>query len=197
MARLSRREILFGASIAMAAPMLLTPKRASAASSAAQYPIISVKLKRKLAKIVPSIDHHRKYYPCLATLIDDIKLDCVYLIEADAYVQQWANSGRTVLSLDRVTDIEESPSRLPPKLADKLYRSGESGMGYHVFTIVFDDGSRLPCRTGDAVDFVEMPNEFAGRKIVNALPHVGRKQILDGAAQGRNAAYFWCPFRFA
>ena len=105
MIRLSRREILFGASAALAAPVLLASR--PAVSEEAKFPVISAELKRKLSKIVPSLDHQNKYYPCLVTLVDNIKLDSVYLIEADEYEKRWANTGRTILPLHRVANIEE------------------------------------------------------------------------------------------
>ena len=68
-------------------------------------------------------------------------------------------------------------------------------MGYYLFTLVFDDGSQLPCRTSDTVDFVDLPHSFSDRKIVNVLPHVGQKVLPAGKPQGHSAAAVWCPFR--
>jgi hypothetical protein len=195
--RPSRRNFI-AASAALAASFGARAALPADIKPAKPYPLLSHDLKLQLEAIQPSIgSHHIKFYPCLATLIDGRKLDGVCLIDAETFERELSNSGRAVVSLDRVKSIANSPSRLPPKLAGKIYRSGEAGMGYFIFTLVFDDGSRLPCRTTDVVDFVEIPHSFEGRKIVNVVPHAGRQEILAGKTQGHDAAHFWCPYRTA
>ena len=193
----SRREALLGVSGGLALSSVPHWARAAADPREQQYPVITKLLATELKSITPSVKKQVKLYPCLATLTDGRQLDGVYMIAAGDFLKIEDPESRTVLPLGRVAHIEESPTRLPAKLADKIYRSGESAMGYYLFTLVFDNGEHLPCRTGDSVDFVDLPRSFADKKIVNVLPHVGQKVVPAGKPQGHSAAAVWCPFRAA
>ncbi|MFZ1990502.1 MAG: hypothetical protein WAW96_12110 [Alphaproteobacteria bacterium] len=193
----SRREALLGVSAGLAASSLPHIARAAVDPKEQQYPVITKLLAEELKAIAPSIKKQAKLYPCLATLTDGRQLDGVYMISAADLLRIDDIESKTILPLGRVAHIEESPTRLPAKLANKIYRSGESAMGYYLFTLVFNDGAQLPCRTGDSVDFVDLPHSFADRKIVNVLPHVGQKVVPAGKPQGHGAAAVWCPFRAA
>lgn len=194
---LCRREVLLGVTALSA--MAAIPRAARAAIDPAEqkFPLITRALAAELKVIEPSVAKNTKLYPCLATLTDGRQIDGVYMVDAGAFLKIDDLSDRTVLPLSRVAHIENSPTRLPAKLANQIYRSGEYGMGYYVFTLVFDDGSRLPCRTGDLVDFLDLPDAFAARKIARVLPHVGDKVVPLGKPQGHSAAAVWCPFRVA
>ncbi|HXZ67475.1 MAG TPA: hypothetical protein VEH07_02700 [Alphaproteobacteria bacterium] len=193
----SRREALLGVSAGLALSSVPRLARAAVDPKERQYPVITKLLAAELKGIEPSIRKHARLYPCLATLTDGRQLDGVYMIAAADFLKIEDPEARTVLPLGRVAHIEESPTRLPAKLANKIYRSGESAMGYYLFTLVFSDGSHLPCRTGDSVDFVDLPHSFTDRKIVSVLPHVGQKVVPSGKPQGHSAAAVWCPFRAA
>ena len=193
----SRREMLRGVSGALAFASVPGLAGAAIDPREQQFPLITKPLAAELKAIEPSIHKQAKLYPCLATLTDGRQLDGVYMIDATTFLKLDDPNSRTVLPLSRVAHIEESPTRLPAKLANKIYRSGESAMGYYLFTLVFEDGSHLPCRTSDSVDFVDLPRSFAGRKIVNVLPHVGQKVVPQGGLQGHGASSVWCPFRAA
>ena len=194
---LSRRTALLAGAAGLAVGGLSSLARAAIDPKAEQFPLITKPLAAELKSITPSIKKQAKLYPCLATLTDGRQLDGVYMISASDFLRIDDIESRTILPLGRVAHIEESPTRLPPKFADRIYRSGESAMGYYLFTLVFDDGTHLPCRTGDSVDFVDLPHSFGNRKIVNVLPHVGQKVMPAGAPQGHGAAAVWCPFRAA
>ena len=160
---------------------------------------------RKLFKIEPSRDCELLYYPCQVLLENNEQLDTVYVVEEKAYFKVWGvypedDPGKKSISIERVEDIKESPYRLPAKLANKMYKAGESGMGYCVFTLVMRNGDRLPFVTGDAVDFPNLPPNYSYKDIVDLLPHVGRDKLQDKEHNWirlpytTSAEYFWCLF---
>jgi hypothetical protein len=155
---------------------------------------ITIKQKEQLLKIVPSKDGQLKYRPCKVTLKNGDKLDNVYLVDEDSYFKVWGvmpnhDSGKKSVLIEDVVEIEDSPNRLPPNLADKIYESGESGMGYCIFKIVFDNGDILDVLTGNAVDFVPIPSGLTSQNIKDVVPHQGsRIKYKDGPE------YYWCLF---
>ena len=122
-------------------------------SSRFQY--VSADLYRQIQKILPSGDGRQESYrPARVVLRDGKQLDYVCMIEASSYIQTWGvwpedDSGKEQVSFDDIVSIEESSSRLPPAIANKLYKAGESGMGYCIFTLVFDDGTEQVCTSGN------------------------------------------------
>ena len=164
------------------------------------YPEIGDDLGRQLAAIEPSVDDDVAYYPCAVALADGRTVERVYVVEALQYIRHWGiflNEGPAdrEIAIEDVRRIGESPHRLPAALATKLYRAGESGMGYMIFTIVFEDGSCLPCLTGDAVDFLDLPAAFASKAMIDVLPHTGREAMLAHRPLAKNARSFWCLHR--
>ncbi len=156
---------------------------------------IPAALYEQLLQVEPSYDGGMEYRPCLVTLNDGRKVDCVYVVHEQQYIRHWGvwpedDSGKQSLLIEYVSGIEESPSRLPPKIANKIYNAGESGMGYCVFTLVFTDGSTQAYVTGNAVDFVALPNGKAARDIRKVLPHEGRQ--AENQKQGLD--YYWCIY---
>ena len=97
------------------------------------------------------------------------------------------DGGKLEARVEDVTSIRQSPSRLPPQFANKLYKAGESGMGYCVFTLLFSDQSRQAYLTGNAVDFLEYPEDKTPSDVVAVLPHVG----LD-EEHLQSWLYYWC-----
>ncbi len=192
-----RRELLRGVSAALTVASAPALARAAIDPAEQKYPVITRALANELKSIEPSYAKHTKLYPCLATLTDGRQIDGVYMLDAGAFLKIDDLGNRIVLPLARVAHIEDSPTRLPAKIADHIYRAGEYGMGYYVFTLVFADGARLPCRTGDLVDFLDLPDGYSVHKVIRALPHVGQKVVPPGKPQGHAAAAVWCPFRAA
>ena len=136
-----------------------------------------------------------KYYPCQVTLDDGTVMDRVYVVSDQPYYQLWGvwpkdDRGKKEVDIRKVTDISESPSRLPIEIANEIYRAGESGMGYCLFELEFKDGQRQACVTGNAVDFVPMPRGKATEDIVWVLPRKGRND--PNLVHGHD--YFWCLF---
>jgi hypothetical protein len=79
---------------------------------------------------------------------------------------------------------------LPPKIAQKIYDGGESGMGYYAFRLKFTDGSVQAYSTGGAVDFISLPEGKKMSDIEDVDLHVGQRD-----AGKRKALYFyWCLY---
>ena len=117
--------------------------------------------------------------------------DIYYALEA--FLEPFVDNGTWMpASPDAVfKDIRESGSRLPPDIADQLYEAGESGMGYCIFTIVFDDGSRQAYATGNAVDFIDYPTNRGPQNVTAVLPHKGRE---DPVRREGGANFLWCLY---
>ncbi|MFH1227487.1 MAG: hypothetical protein V1701_06245 [Planctomycetota bacterium] len=150
-------------------------------------PRITPQLLEQLRNVKPSIDQFAtviEYYPCKVTLKDGRSFDRVYVQELESYIKHWSikptnDTFKYTIPIAEVARIEESPLRLPAKLADKMYQTGESGMGYCVFTLVLEDGRKLPYITGNAVDFPNLPPDVNSSMIIDLLPHEGKEELQD------------------
>lgn len=151
-------------------------------------------LAEQLRRVPPSHDGKLKYHPCRVTLDDGQVLDHVYIVEARAFIVKWGiwpedDPGKRSVPIERVVSVEESPCRLPAALANKLYKAGESGMGYCAFTVEFKDGTRQAYVTGNAVDFIDAPAGLRASDAVRVDPHKGHNESpLHGPD------YFWCLY---
>jgi hypothetical protein len=117
---------------------------------------------------------------------------CVYVVADGLYIKYWGvypeqDRHKSYIYVSDVEAFAESPRRLPAQFANKLYASGESGMGYTIFTVVFSDGSRQAYGTGNAVDFIRYPK--GPSDVSDVLPHEGRKANPVPAPK-----YYWCLF---
>lgn len=159
-------------------------------------PIISSDLLEQLRRVAPSTDGMMEYRPCLVRLKDSRELDRVYVVEEDAYLSVWGvypedDHGKSSVNLNDVASIEDSPTRLPAAIANRIYEAGESGMGYCTFHLVLRDGRALSCVTGNAVDFVNLPPGVTSDVIVDV-----RHERVDTRYQYCPAAdYHWCLYR--
>lgn len=82
----------------------------------------------------------------------------MYVVAEGPYIRHWGvypqqDRGKKHISVADVDALAESPMRLPARFANKVYTSGESGMGYTIFTVVFADGSRQAYGCGNALIF--------------------------------------------
>jgi len=151
--------------------------------------------KEQLLKVAPSKDWTMEYRPCQVTLKNGDRLDNVYVQEEQSYLKTWgvmldADSGKRYLLIEDVTEINESPNRLSPDLANKIYDAGESGMGYCLYKLVLDNGQTIDVCVGNAVDFVPLPDGLTTKNIKDVLPHqASRKNIVNGPE------YYWCLFK--
>lgn len=97
--------------------------------------------------------------------------------------------GKRFVRIEDVLKVEDSPTRLPAQFANEIYKHGESGMGYTIFTVVFSDGERQACGTGNAVDFIRYPDGKGPEDVVAVLPHEGRNAQPVGAPD-----WYWCLY---
>lgn len=79
---------------------------------------------------------------------------------------------------DDVVEVRECPYRMPAVLATKLYRAGESGMGYQLFTLDLHSGENFVFVTGTIVDFPDLPEGITCRDILDVHPHEGRERTF-------------------
>lgn len=148
-----------------------------------------------LKGIEPSGGRELLYYPCRAILKSGEAFDAVYIVAEKPYMKHWGvypenDHGKRWIKMEDIAEVGESPIRLPAQFANEIYRNGESGMGYTIFTIVFADGSRQAYGMGNAVDFIRYPNGKGPKDIVAVIPHEGRNDPtrVDGAE------YYWCLY---
>jgi hypothetical protein len=142
------------------------------------------------------------YYPCLVTLHDCTSLDRVYLVSQAPWIKLWgvhprSDSGKSEVLVSDLLSVVESPSRLPAPFATELYKAGESGMGYTVFTVVFKTTipflrRRKTYLTGNAVDFIAYPLGKGPKDVVSVLSHVGRRSA--SLAKKVQPKYYWCLY---
>lgn len=135
-----------------------------------------------------------EFRSCQVTLKNGDVLDNVYIAELDSYLKDWGmlpnyDSGKMSILIEDIENITSSPNRLRPELANKLYQAGESGMGYCIFKMIFDNGQTLDVLTGNAVDFVPIPIGLTTDNIIDVLPHAGSR---TNYTNGIN--YYWCLF---
>jgi hypothetical protein len=153
------------------------------------------KQKEQLLQVIPSNDQFIDYRPCQVTLKTGNIITNVYIQEEQSYLKVWGvmpdlDSNKKYILIEDIEEIKESPNRLRPDLATKLYKAGESGMGYCIFKLVFDNGQTLDIATGNAVDFVPIPNGLTTKNFKDVLPHQGSRQNF---AKGLN--YSWCLYK--
>jgi hypothetical protein len=159
-----------------------------------RYPALPRELIEELRRVPSSWDREMEYKPCAVTLADGTELASVYVVNHKPYIRYWGISpesdpGKRSVSIAQVRQIRDSPNRLPAALADCLYRAGESGMGYMVFTVEFKDGTRQVYVTGNAVDFIDPPAGLCVSDAVRVYPHEGRS-----GAERRWVDYYWCLY---
>ena len=157
-----------------------------------RYPPLPVELAQQLAAVEATDGLYR---PCMVTLHDGSTLDCVYLVEAQPWLRVWGvwpedDEAKLSIDLGAVAAIADSPSRLPASVANAVYAAGESGMGYAIFTVKFEDGSSVAVVSGGAIDFIHYPPGQSKETVATVLPHVGR----DDPQIQRGARYHWCLY---
>jgi hypothetical protein len=165
------------------------------ALSEMRYEKLPDELREQLFAVEPSVCGALEYRPCMVTLRSGETSDIVYVIAAEPYIRTWGiwpekDSGKRSIRIEDVVKIEESPCRLPARYANKLYKSGESGMGYTIFTVVFSDGVHQACVAGNAIDFIRYPDGKGPSDVAAVLPHKGRSE----GNLAKVPPYYWCIF---
>jgi hypothetical protein len=159
------------------------------------YSPLLVHVREALKGIEPSLDGELVYYPCRAVLKSGEACDTVYIVPEEPYVKQWGvypenDSGKKWIRMEDIAEVKESPIRLPAQFANKIYKSGESGMGYTIFTVVFADGIQQACASGNAIDFIRYPIGKGPKDVVAVIPHEGRKD----ASLVKSPQWYWCLY---
>ena len=159
------------------------------------YPSLTPALKEALQRVEPVGEGSLTYWPCEVLTKAGEWIDCVYLAKADEWYPIWGvwpgqDTGKYQLSVDQIADLRESPCRLPARFANEIYAAGESGMGYTLFEIEFNDGSRVAYGNGNAIDFITYPPGKTGAQIVAVHPHAGRQSPHPYMPP----KYYWCLF---
>ena len=159
-----------------------------------RYVTLPAHIGKALQTIAPSGDGELWYYPCRVTLMNGTILDTVYIEPEKPYLHFWGvypedDRGKRSIRIEDVLEVEDSPTRLPAKFANEIYRQGESGMGYTIFTVVFADGTRQACVSGNAVDFIHYPIGKGPNNVTEVLPHEGRAAELIKGPQ-----WYWCLY---
>ena len=149
----------------------------------------------QLAKVPASRDGSLNYKPCQVKLKNGQTFDNVYIQEEKSYFEMWGvmpdqDSGKKYILIEDVQEVKESPNRLPPKLANKLYDAGESGMGYCLYKMILDNGNTIDVCAGNAVDFVKLPAGYTVKNVEEVLPHEGSRNKFIPAAE-----YYWCIYK--
>lgn len=160
----------------------------------ARYAALPDHIRKALESIEPSGDDELKYYPCRITLNNGTVLNTVYIEPEMPYLRFWGvypedDRGKRHVRIEDVVKVEDSPTRLLAQFANEIYRNGESGMGYTIFTITFADGEQQACVNGNAVDFIRYPDGKGPNDVVAVHPHEGRNtQLVKGPE------YYWCLY---
>ena len=159
--------------------------------------VISDDLSRDLLLVTPSRCYGMEYRPCQVMLWDGSVLDRVYVVKARPYLRSWGvapedDPGKSSIPIEAVRSLRESPYRLAPHLADKVYRAHESGMGYVVFQVILEDGRVLDCLTGNAVDFLDWPPGVTPAMARDVIPRAGAARTSPDRVRG--APFCWCLY---
>jgi len=155
---------------------------------------ISKELKIQLLKVQPSKDGLIEYRPCQVRLKNGEICNRVCLVEAKSYLQIWGmmpdeDIGKGYILIENIEKIQESPFRLPAIFANKLYRAGETGMGYFLYKLEFNNSKNIDVLSGNVVDFPPISNDFFEIKIKNVFPHKGSRVKSIQCPE-----YLWCLY---
>ena len=160
-----------------------------------RYSLLPSHIREALRDIEPSQDGELVYYPCHAVLKSGALFDTVYIVPEKPYLKYWGvypenDRAKRWIRIEDVAKVHDSPTRLPARFANEIYRNGESGMGYTIFTVVFSDGLRQACITGSAVDFIRYPLDRGPKDVAGVIPHEGKRDYSLVKAP----EWYWCLY---
>jgi hypothetical protein len=160
-----------------------------------RYSLLPRHLEESLQASEPTQDGDLTYYPCSTTLTNGDLLDTVYFMPERPAMKLWegylhADGAKRLIRVEDVAEIRDSPARLPARFANELYQHGESGMGYTIFTVVFSDGARQACVTGNGVDFIQYPPGKGPLDVTDVIPHEGKRD--DSLVKAPPS--YWCIY---
>jgi hypothetical protein len=121
-------------------------------------------------------------------------LDRVLIVPEKEYLYYWGiypedDKAKRSIRIEDILQLEESPTRLPARFADEIYRAGESGMGGTNSIVVFADGTRQAYGAGGVVDFISYPTGKGPADVVGVLPREGRGDTLIAVPD-----HYWCLY---
>jgi len=156
---------------------------------------ITNKQQEQLLKVAPSQDEDMYYRPCCVKLNNGEILNNVYVVEQESYIKTWgvmpdADSAKKHILIENVVEINESPNRLAPKFANELYNAGESGMGYCLFKVIFENGQKIDIASGNAIDFIPLPEGQTRENVIKVLPHQGSRTNYI-----KSLEFYWCLYK--
>lgn len=147
-------------------------------------------------KHVPSVRYHSlEYWPCKVITTDGKTYDNVYLTDVGEYRFYWdllpdEDASKQYVLIEDVKEIYDSPNRIPPAMAEKLYDAGETITGFSLFTVFFENNTSLEVLAGTVVDFIPMPEGLSTQNIIDILPHKGKRTDYVIAP-----TYHWCLYK--
>lgn len=159
------------------------------------YSPLLAPIREALKGIEPSHDGELLYYPCRIVLKSGQACDTAYIVPEKPYFEHWGvypenDRGKRWIRMEDIAEVVESPIRLPAQYANEIYKNGESGMGYTIFTVVFADGVRQACVSGNAVDFIRYPLGKGPKDVIAVIPHEGRRdKTLVNSPE-----WYWCLY---
>ena len=163
-------------------------------SNVSRYATPPESIRQALASIVPSGEHELPSYPCRVKLKSGDVLDRVLIVPEKEYLHYWGvypedDKAKRSIRIEDILQLEESPTRLPARFADEIYRAGESGMGGTDFIVVFTDGSRQAYSAGGVVDFISYPTGKGPVDVAGVLPREGGGDTLVAVP-----GHYWCLY---
>ncbi len=141
----------------------------------------------QLNKIEPSDpDGPGLYYPCSVELVDGTVIENAIIRNMDAYLREGGilfDIEGAFASKFPVTEIKRifpSKNRLPIEFSKEIHTYWETGMGYLLFHMSFDDGSKKIVAGGAATDFYDLPAGYALENIVKVEPFDRETDVWSG-----------------
>jgi hypothetical protein len=106
-----------------------------------RYSLLPRHIQEGLQAIEPTHDGDLTYFPCSATLTSGDVLDTVYFMPERPVMKLWegylqSDGAKLLVRVENVAEVRDSPTRIPARFANELYKQGESGMGYTIFTVL-------------------------------------------------------------
>jgi hypothetical protein len=128
--------------------------------------------------------YNETYWPCELVLTDGRVVPRAICRENP----RWSDKGDWI-NPERIVEIRPSTRRLPAPLAEKLYRAGESGMGYLIYVLELQSGETLACFSAGIVDFPGIPVGIRTEDMREVYPHQGRAMTIHN-----DPTFEWCDF---
>jgi hypothetical protein len=159
-----------------------------------RYQPLSDAAYQQLGHIEPIVNHGIIFYPCSVQTTTGQLVSCVYITEETGYFRRWGvwpedDKGKHAIHVNEISSIAESPCRLPARYANELYKAGETGMGYQIFTVRFKTNIDQTYLAGGVLDFINYPKGLREDDILQvSAGQSGHPPYL------RIPTYYWCLY---